>query len=688
MRRRPGIEEGLVTPLPTEPSRRYGLGSDPATGAVGVVAASTLLSACAGGDASLPTAFDRPETALHQPALLGLPAGGASPSEPWARPRAQAVASAAPMPTPTANDLFDWAERTFPALFPGPSPTQASGAYVFRHYPGSGQYLAVAGEDAYVLGPLTGNALVRLGTLGDFAPLVLPATGSVSDADAARFLLQAQFSASTTEIAAVKARGYASWLDEQFAMPQQGTSRVQWMTDNGHAAETNVNSFAGADAAIWRKLIASPDAVRQRMTLALSEILVVSMNGLPIAWRNLAIAHYVDLLERHAFGNFRDLLQDVTLSAAMGTYLNMNGNRKEDTRTGRVPDENYAREVMQLFTIGLLQLNADGSVRTGAGGALETYTQTDITQLARVFTGWVHDRATGVAVAADTGYVARPMRNNGTQYQPGDKTVLGTTIPGTATPAQALGMALDILFRHPNVGPFIGRQLIQRFTSSHPSPSYVARVAAAFDDNGSGVRGDLKAVLRAVLLDNEARAAPSGPYGGRLREPIQRLVQWARTFGAVSASDRWAIGDLSDPGTRLGQSPLRSPSVFNFFRPGYVPPGNELAARGITAPEFQLVNESTVAGYLNFMQTAVASGLASGDIAPGYAAELALANDPGALLRHLNLRLAGNGLADTTISALTSAVTSIAATTDAGRLARVRAAVLLVMAAPEYLVQR
>jgi uncharacterized protein (DUF1800 family) len=665
-----------------------GLPPDPAAGALGVVAASTLLSACAGGDASLPAAFDHPEAALHQPGLLGLPAGGGSPSEPSARPRAQTVAPAAPVPTPTANDLFDWAERTFPALFPGPSATQASGTYVFRHYPGSGHYLAVAGEDVYALGPLTGNALARLGTLGDFAPLVLPAAGSVSDADAARFLLQAQFSASTTEIAALKARGYAGWLDEQFAMPQQGTSRVQWMTDNGHAAETNINSFAGADAAIWRKLIASPDAVRQRMALALSEILVVSMNGLPIAWRNLAIAHYVDLLERHAFGNFRDLLQDVTLSAAMGTYLNMNGNRKEDTSTGRVPDENYAREVMQLFTIGLAQLNADGSVRTGAGGALETYTQTDITQLARVLTGWVHDRASGVAVAADTGYVTRPMRNNGTQYQPGDKTVLGTTIPGTATPAQALGMALDILFRHPNVGPFIGRQLIQRFTASHPSPSYVARVAAAFDDNGSGVRGDLKAVLRAVLLDNEARAAPSGPYGGRLREPIQRFVQWARTFGAVSATDRWAIGDLSDPGTRLGQSPLRSPTVFNFFRPGYVPPGNELAARGITAPEFQLVNESTVAGYLNFMQTAVTSGLASGDIAPGYAAELALASDPGALLQHLNLRLAGNGLADTTISALTSAVASIAATTDAGRLARVRAAVLLVMAAPEYLVQR
>ena len=657
-----------------------------ASGGVGAAAASMLLAACAGDDAGLPAAFDHPETARQQPSLLGLSGtAGASPG-PSARAQVQSAAPAAP--APTADEFFDWAQQTFADLFPGRPATQVSGPYLYRHYTGSGHYLAVAGADVYVLGPLTGNALVRVGALSDFAPQVLPVVAAASDAEAARFLLQAQFSASQAEIAAVRARRYAGWLDEQLAMPQQGASRVQWMIDNGHAVEANVNSFAGADAAIWRKLIASPDAVRQRMTLALSEILVVSMTGLPIGWRNLAIAHYVDLLERHAFGNFRDLLQDVTLSAAMGTYLNMHGNRKEDTRTGRVPDENYAREVMQLFTIGLLQLNPDGTVKTSAGRPLETYTQSDISQLARVFTGWVHDRTAGTAIAADSGYVTRPMRNDGTQYQPGDKTVLGATISGSATPAQALGRALDILFNHPNVGPYIGRQLIQRFTMSHPSPAYVARVATAFDNNGSGVRGDLKAVLRAVLLDTEARAASGGPGSGRLREPIQRLIQWARTFNAVSTSGRWAIGDLSDPGTRLGQSPLRSPSVFNFFRPGYVPPGGELAANGITAPEFQLVNESTVAGYLNFMQGAVTNGLASGDIVPDYAAALALAGDATALVRHLNLRLAGNGLAESTASTLASAVGSIAATSDANRLSRVRAAVLLVMAAPEYLVQR
>jgi len=516
-----------------------------------------------------------------------------------------------------------------------------------------------------------------------------PPPAPPTDAAAARFLQQAGFAALDADIASVKTQGFAAWLDAQLARPLEGATRLEWMVANGYAVAGNINSFAGADAALWRKLISAPDPLRQRMTLALSEIFVVGMGGLPIGWRGLAITHYVDLLEKHAFGNYRELLQDVTLSLAMGTYLNMQGNRKEDTRTGRVPDENYAREVMQLFSIGLVQLNPDGSARTGADGKpLESYTQADITNLARVFTGWERDRQAGVAIEQDAGYASRPMRHNAAQFQAGDKTVLGSTISGALAGPAALNQALDILFNHANVGPFIGRQLIQRFTQSHPSPAYVARVAAVFANNGSGVRGDLKAVLRAVLLDAEARPASPAAGQGRLREPVQRFVQWARSFGVTSSSGRWAIGDTSDPATRLGQSPSRSPSVFNFFRPGYVPPGAELAANGITAPEFQLVNESTVAGYLNFMQGAIANGFNSGDVAPNYATELALANDATALLRHLNLRLAANALSDNQVSELATAVATIAATSDAGRLNRVRAAILLLMAAPNYLVQQ
>jgi uncharacterized protein (DUF1800 family) len=420
------------------------------------------------------------------------------------------------------------------------------------------------------------------------------------------------------------------------------------------------------------------------MTLALSEIFVVSMQGLPIEWRGLCIAHYADLLERHAFGTYRQLLQEVTLSVGMGSYLNMLGNRKEDTRTGRVPDENYAREVMQLFSIGLVQLNADGTPRLNNGKPIDSYSAQDISQLARVFTGWERDRAD----AMDYAHVTRPMKHNAANFQSGDKNVLGTNIPGSLNGPEALSLALDTLANHPNVGPFIGRQLIQRFAMSHPSPAYVGRVAAVFNNNGSGVRGDLKATLRAVLLDPEARASPTGNASGRLREPVQRFVQWGRTFGITSTSGRWPIGDTSDPASRLGQSPWRSPSVFNFFRPGYVPPGNELAANQITAPEFQLLNESTVAGYLNFMQSVISNGFSSGDVTANYAAELSLAATPPALLAHLNLRLAAGAIHTATLSELSTAVATINASTATGQLNRVRAAILLVMAAPEYLIQK
>jgi uncharacterized protein (DUF1800 family) len=505
-----------------------------------------------------------------------------------------------------------------------------------------------------------------------------------TDAEAVRFINQAGFSASTESIEAVKTMGFANWLDSQLALPVQTISRYEWMLSNGYGVEANRGNFTGADNAIWLKLFSSPDQVRQRMTLALSEIFVVSMQGLPIEWRGLCIAHYADLLESNAFGTYRQLLQEVTLSVGMGSYLNMLGNRKEDTRTGRVPDENYAREVMQLFSIGLVQLNSDGTPRLRNGQTIDSYSAQDISQLARVFTGWERDRVD----AADYAHVSRPMKHNAANHQTGDKTVLGTLIPGSLTGPQALSLALDTLANHPNTGPFIGRQLIQRFTMSHPSPAYVGRVAAVFNNNGRGVRGDLKATLRAVLLDPEARATPSGNASGRLREPVHRFVQWGRSFGTTSATGRWPIGDTSDPATRLGQSPWRSPSVFNFFRPGYVPPGNELAAHRITAPEFQLLNESTVAGYLNFMQSVIGNGSASGDVKADYAAELSLATDPPKLLAHLNLRLAAGAIHPTTLSEMNAAVATISASTSAGQLNRVKAAILLVMAAPEYLIQK
>jgi len=503
-----------------------------------------------------------------------------------------------------------------------------------------------------------------------------------TDGEAARFLAQAGFAAPTADIATVKSGGYAAWLDAQFALPVSA-GHFDWMVEKGYAVEANRNSFTGLDNSIWRKLMSAPDTLRQRVVLALSEILVVSMNGLPVQWRGLMGAAYLDLLEQHAFGNFRALLEAVTLSPAMGVYLNMRGNQKEDARTGRVPDENYAREVMQLFTIGLVQLNADGSAKLGSDGKpVDTYTQAQITELARVFTGWDYDGSS----ATDPTYVKKPMVNIASRFATGAKKVLGVDIPATADAAAAMKTAMDTLADHANVGPFIGRQLIQRLVASHPSPAYVGRVAAVWANNGAGVRGDLKAVIRAVLLDTEARSVPTSNSGGKLREPVLRLVQWARSFNAASPTGVWNIGDTTNPATRLGQSPLRSGSVFNFFRPGYVPPGSTLGTNAVTAPEFQLCNESTAAGYLNFLQTAIASGV--GEVKASYTAELALAADAPALVANLALRLGGGGISAATESAIATAIATIAATTDAGKLNRVYAAILMLMACPEYLVQK
>jgi uncharacterized protein (DUF1800 family) len=359
----------------------------------------------------------------------------------------------------------------------------------------------------------------------------------------------------------------------------------------------------------------------------------------------------------------------------------MRGNQKEDARSGRVPDENYAREVLQLFSIGLVELATDGTPRNGNN--TETYGQDTITGLAKVFTGWDFDRAS----SAEPGHAQRPMVFNASRHSSGEKRFLGATIAAGTEGRAALQTALDVIAGHANVGPYIGRQLIQRLVASHPSAAYVGRVAAAFNNNGAGVRGDLKAVIKAVLLDAEARRAPaaSDTTRGRLREPMQRFLQWARTFGLASPTGLWNVGNLSDPATRLGQSPLRSPSVFNFYRPGYVPPNSPLGAQNITAPEFQITNETSVVGWANAAQSFVANGV--GETRPDYTTELAVAGDAAALVRRVALLLAADGLSADTLATITAAVTSIAASTDAGKRNRIHAAIHLVLCAPEYLVQ-
>ena len=569
----------------------------------------------------------------------------------------------------------DTLERPMPALAPAPSvPDTISPS---MDAAGSGLALsAVALSSAALLAACGGGG-------GDSpAPIAPapPAVAAISAAEASRFLGQAGFGATDAQIGRVQTLGYSGWLDEQFAAPRS-QGHYDWMVERGYAVTTNINNFNGTDNTLWRKLISSPDVLRQRITLVLSEIFVVSMTGLPINWRGFVAAAYMDVLETNAFGTYRTLLGEVTLSPGMGSYLNMRGNLREDPATGRVPDENYSREVLQLFSLGLTELAADGTLKNGV--ATDTYGQDTITGLAKVFTGWNNNAANNT----DPGYAQRPMVLTAANHSTSVKQFLGVTIAAGTPGATALQTALDTIAAHPNVGPFIGRQLIQRLVASNPSPAYVARVSAVFANNGAGVRGDLRAVIKAILLDDEARRAPvaGDTTRGKLREPVVRFIQWARTFGLASPTGLWNIGNVSDPSTRLGQSPLRSPSVFNFFRPGYVPPNSALGTLNLNAPEFQITNESTVVGWANWAQTFVQSGV--GETRPDYTAELALATDATALVKRVSLLLSGDTLSAATLATIGTAVGSISATTDTGKRNRVYAAIHLVLCAPEYLVQ-
>jgi uncharacterized protein (DUF1800 family) len=525
--------------------------------------------------------------------------------------------------------------------------------------------------------------------IGDSSANTTPVAAGITDAEASRFLAQASMGATRAEMAQVQKLGYGKWIDSQFALPQT-MSRWDWLFAHGFDAATNKATEQGFDSTSWCKLLSSPDTLRQRIALALSEILVVGIDGLSGGWKAFAAAHYQDVLENNTFGNFRQLLEDVTLSPAMGEWLTYRGNVKANPKTGSLPDENYAREIMQLFTIGLVQLNLDGTPKLVNGIAQYTYGQSDVMGLARVWTGWNWDPAglTGAAALAKPDFQGRPMKQVPANCEIGEKDFLGTVIPAGTGGVASMHIALDTLFNHPNVGPFIGKQLIQRLVTSNPSPAYVARVAGAFNNDGNRVRGNLRAVIKAILLDTEARNAGNigQPGFGKLREPILRFTNWARAYGATSPSGTWAIGNTSDPATRLGQSPLRSPTVFNFFRPGYAPPNSDLAKAGLLAPEFQITNATSVVGYVNVMQRVIAKGV--GDVLGNYSTLTPLAHDASALLREINVVLAAGQVSAANLTVMANAIGSMPGNTAVGLGNRVFAALLMVMASPEYIVQK
>jgi uncharacterized protein (DUF1800 family) len=539
-------------------------------------------------------------------------------------------------------------------------------------------------------------------------------------AQAMRFLTQATFGPVEADIARLQAIGYAAWIDEQTALAATTPHRAHWEARDVEIRAAGSTNGAQQDQvfeSFWKQALTANDQLRQRWVYALSQVFVISMADGAVGDNPRAVAAWLDMLGAQGFGTYRALLESVSRHPMMGTYLSHLRNQKADARTGRVPDENYAREVMQLFSIGLVNLNEDGSPVTGAGAG-DTYTPADITGMARVFTGWSWacpdwpDNSCFFSGSnngtSDPDRSFKPMLGYAQYHSLDEKRFLGQVIaPQTqGNPSASLTTALDTLAAHPNVGPFIGRQLIQRLVTSNPSPTYVRDVSRVWADNGAGVRGDLKAVLKAILMHPEARVVSD--TSGKVREPVLRLSAYLRAWGHTSDTGWYRVGNTDNPGTSLGQTPLRSPSVFNFYRPGYVAPGTAGAARSLVAPELQIAHETTAAGYVNYMRDNVASGVGSNntmtvngairnrrDLQADHSADLAVADNAATLADRVLGKLTF-GDTDALRTEVVSAVGSITipaltatnqAAVDTAKRNRVNAALLLVLASPEFLVQ-
>jgi len=490
---------------------------------------------------------------------------------------------------------------------------------------------------------------------------------------ASRLLSQATFGPTMEEIDQVAAMGVERWLEYQKNLPMTlHRPRLQARLDNGEGEGDKDSGPLLQELRMelwWDRALFAPDQLRQRVAFALSEILVVSDETDSTWARAVGMAEYYDILVRHALGNYRDLLADVSRSPMMGLYLSHLQNQRAWPEENIRPDENYAREILQLFSIGLWHLNIDGSRRLDAGGnPIPTYDQDVIENFARVFTGWNYaDAPYWDYYYPDDQYLWQPMEpyndlqeweREGGYHDREEKFLLAYPVEGMdpaewprkrlpplegdEDAATDLNRALDVIFNHPNVGPFISRLLIQRLVTSNPSPEYIARVARVFNDNGQGVRGDLYATVKAILTDVEAR------YGhmthpetfGKLREPLLRQTHFWRALHAMPIDGDW-VRDWY-PEYFLAQAPLRSPSVFNFFGPDYAPPG-DISERGLVAPEFQITNETFVSRTANKFWYLLFQGYQGSPYASADAMELnltpliSLADQPDALLDYLDL---------------------------------------------------
>ncbi|MCF6275790.1 MAG: DUF1800 domain-containing protein [Robiginitomaculum sp.] len=537
--------------------------------------------------------------------------------------------------------------------------------------------------------------------------------GFKTETSTSQFLSRSTFGATRAQINALTDTEVSDWLIDEFnKQPTLYRARISDLLlalpqDELLSANSVTNLYLD-------EAIAGNDQLRQRMVLALSEIVVASsdgvLNGLPAT-----MAQYVDILSGNAFGNYRDLMEDITYSPAMSVYLTYLANEKGNMATGRVPDENYAREILQLFSIGLVELEMDGTPKTnGQGQQIDTYDNSDITGLAKVFTGLSLQDSNFYNIFRNCPdfqkcpRLHQPLEMFEQFHSELEKTFLDLTIPANTNGTDSIQMALDEIFSHPNVAPFISRQLIQRFVTSHPKPQYVRRVATAFESGrftlpdgtavGAGQRGDLKATLAAVLLDDNATRLPSQTPSdfGKIREPMLRFINLARTFGETTpdSEDEWRLRNMT---RYLGQHPFKAKHVFNFFEPEHVAPGTQTGAAGLTIPELQIVNESSAISYINFINwfiydtSPTRSGDPDGGVNVDYTAQLALADDAQALVDNLDLLLTGQQLSNVTKDRIVELLAEIpveAGSEDEDRISRVRVAVSMVMTSPGYLVQR
>ncbi len=450
---------------------------------------------------------------------------------------------------------------------------------------------------------------------------------------------------------------YQKWINHQFNLPPSYLlPRAKLKIDTFIA--TNPNQFISPDY-FWDTFYYhakyAPDQLRQRVAFGLSEIFVISLKDTQVVDHIDGATYYYDQLVKNSFGNFRDLLEDITYSPMMGMYLTYLKNEKANTK-GRAPDENFAREIMQLFTIGLNELNLDGSLKINNGQLIETYTNADITGLAKVFTGLSYggvdtsdNRFYNYGEGLDQNRYIMRMQMYPQFHSLEEKKFLNTVIPAGTAGYQSIKIALDTLFNHPNVGIFFGKKLIQRLVKSNPSPQYIERVAKKFNDNGNAVRGDMKAVIAAVLLDEEAlrQIHSLDVYSGKLKEPILRSTHILRNFGQTSIDDDYSNGYTDDALTEMSQTPLFSNSVFNYFSPFYTI--GDLTAQNMVGPELNIISESSVVGLNNSIEVMLWGGWGKNwprKVQFNYQPLLDIAGSSENLFQYMNQYFAGNKLTD------------------------------------------